>query len=663
MDDVGVHYNSTEPEGFGAHAFARASDIHLAPGQEGHLAHEAWHIAQQRQGRVKATAVADGSPVNEDRNLENEADRVAATLASSSAEDSAAPVPDLDHFPPSAPDSGDGPGPAAEVSKRDASSPEARPAQLLKITSGIGMAGDLIWDTDWAEDDKRAHLTGESPHDKSTCAKIIQKLNMRAKGLKDEVLAKQIDADVKLIRALRPDLLEANASPSLAVQARSPAQALKPTDTGGAPPHKKTPEGNTRIVHMNYKLALMKPDLKASAKDDDSSAHKVTGSAFKRSSTEYDHFQFFVERATALGLRLEILTNAAGHQDIKGDLDKAVEAGLDLGVTITDSPDPSQWAEDSTEFLQSGVTGVLTKFNDTALQSGMKQGRQKRWAGLVPQQFEKAPFDPATEQEWVHSGILVNANDMAKAREEAASGNGVKVGHLRAYIEGGNMISGESADGQPVILLGKDAIAATAYAYEISDEMARATIAEDFGVKASQILCVEQPGKFHLDMGLLFIGKGVVIVNDSTEEWEAAKRNESTSFTPAAKKITAQLGLRTQLEALAVKDLQEGGMKVVRQKLESGTSYNFFNGEFVTGKDGETYYLTNGGPSDQQEKFRLLMTKEWGVVKDVFFTSRSAAEGSLTDIGGVGCRIKGSPPPLVLPTTLKDLARRTDDVK
>jgi hypothetical protein len=151
--------------------------------------------------------------------------------------------------------------------------------------------------------------------------------------------------------------------------------------------------------------------------------------------------------------------------------------------------------------------------------------------------------------------------------------------------------------------------------------MARATIAEDFGVKASQILCVEQPGKFHLDMGMLFVGKGVVIVNDSTEEWEAAKRNESTSFNPAAKKITAQLGLRTQLEALAVKDLQEGGMKVVRQKLESGTSYNFFKGEFVTGKDGETYYLTNGGPSDQQEKFRLLMIKEWGVVKDVSFTS------------------------------------------
>lgn len=525
------------------------------------------------------------------------------------------------------------------------------------------MAGDLIWDTDWSEDDKRAHLTGENAYDKSTCAKVVQRLKVRARGLQDAVLAKQIEADLKLIGELRPDGLETNAAPSLTVPTRPPAQKLMSSDTDGAPPHKKTPEGKTSTIHMNYKLVLKKSGLKASAKDEETSAQKVTGSAFTRSDTEYEHFQFFVERAIALGLRLEILTDAAGHQDIKADLDKAVKAGLNLGVTITDSKDPSQWAEDSTEFLQSGMTGVLTKFNDSALQTGMKQGRQKRWAGMVPQEFEKAPFGPATEQEWVHSGILVNASDMAKAREEAARGKGVKVGHLRAYLEGGNMISGESVDGQPVILVGKDAIAATSYAYDISDEAARDVIAQDFGVKPSQILCVEQPGKFHLDMGLLFIGRGVVIVNDSTEEWAAAKQNEPTSFNPAAKKITAQLGLRVRLEAQAVKDLEEGGMKVVRQKLESGSSYNFFNGEFVTGKDGASYYLTNGGPENQQERFRHLMTTEWRVVKDVFFTSRSAAEGSLKDVGGVGCRIKGSPPPLSLPTTLKDLARQTDDVK
>lgn len=36
----------------GALAYARGNDVHLAPGQERHLPHEAWHVVQQREGRV-----------------------------------------------------------------------------------------------------------------------------------------------------------------------------------------------------------------------------------------------------------------------------------------------------------------------------------------------------------------------------------------------------------------------------------------------------------------------------------------------------------------------------------------------------------------------------------------------------------------------------------
>ncbi len=56
MDDVTVHYNSAKPAILQAHAYAQGTDIHLGPGQEKHLPHEAWHVVQQKQGRVKATA-------------------------------------------------------------------------------------------------------------------------------------------------------------------------------------------------------------------------------------------------------------------------------------------------------------------------------------------------------------------------------------------------------------------------------------------------------------------------------------------------------------------------------------------------------------------------------------------------------------------------------
>lgn len=73
MDDVKVHYNSTQPQQLNAHAYAQGSDIHIAPGQERHLPHEAWHVVQQRQGRVKPTAQLKGVNVNDNEQLEKEA--------------------------------------------------------------------------------------------------------------------------------------------------------------------------------------------------------------------------------------------------------------------------------------------------------------------------------------------------------------------------------------------------------------------------------------------------------------------------------------------------------------------------------------------------------------------------------------------------------------
>ena len=74
MDDVSVHYNSNKPAGLDALAYAKGTDIHIAPGQEKHLPHEAWHVVQQKQGRVKSTVQMKGVGINDDKGLEKEAD-------------------------------------------------------------------------------------------------------------------------------------------------------------------------------------------------------------------------------------------------------------------------------------------------------------------------------------------------------------------------------------------------------------------------------------------------------------------------------------------------------------------------------------------------------------------------------------------------------------
>jgi hypothetical protein len=45
----------------------------VAPGQEHHLPHEAWHVVQQKRGRVRPTLAVAGKPVNDDASLEREA--------------------------------------------------------------------------------------------------------------------------------------------------------------------------------------------------------------------------------------------------------------------------------------------------------------------------------------------------------------------------------------------------------------------------------------------------------------------------------------------------------------------------------------------------------------------------------------------------------------
>lgn len=82
LDDVKVHYNSPQPAALQAHAYAQGTDIHVAPGQEKHLPHEAWHVVQQKQGRVQPTRqLKENTNINDDVSLENEADVMGAKAA------------------------------------------------------------------------------------------------------------------------------------------------------------------------------------------------------------------------------------------------------------------------------------------------------------------------------------------------------------------------------------------------------------------------------------------------------------------------------------------------------------------------------------------------------------------------------------------------------
>lgn len=85
LDHVRVVYNSSEPAKVNALAYAEGSVIHVAPGQEAHLPEEAWHVVQQMQGRVKPTTEVAGQRINDEEELEKEAEEMGAKAAGTTA--------------------------------------------------------------------------------------------------------------------------------------------------------------------------------------------------------------------------------------------------------------------------------------------------------------------------------------------------------------------------------------------------------------------------------------------------------------------------------------------------------------------------------------------------------------------------------------------------
>ena len=77
LDDVRVHYHSDKPAKLGALAYTQGTQVHIGPGQEGHLRHELGHVVQQKLGLVRPNAwYPGGLALNTEEALEQQADAI-----------------------------------------------------------------------------------------------------------------------------------------------------------------------------------------------------------------------------------------------------------------------------------------------------------------------------------------------------------------------------------------------------------------------------------------------------------------------------------------------------------------------------------------------------------------------------------------------------------
>ena len=203
MDGVKVHYNSPQPAQLDALAFTRGSDIHIAPQQERHLPHEAWHVVQQAQGRVRPTLQTEGGvPVNDDPDLEREADTIGAQLMSAGRREPAA-----DDLPPADTNTGASP-PHAPVNQfaRGSSTVQRRIHEWVQDT----------WQPGEAYKEGKAQFPseakGENRYFNDVTGKLAKSPADAAAGLTDLYITKGSLKDLKLPSTTAGQLVDGSSS-------------------------------------------------------------------------------------------------------------------------------------------------------------------------------------------------------------------------------------------------------------------------------------------------------------------------------------------------------------------------------------------------------------------------------------------------------------------
>lgn len=330
----------------------------------------------------------------------------------------------------------------------------------------------------------------------------------------------------------------------------------------------------------------------------------------------------------------------------QGSLEKKVPENL---TTIHNPGCQDVWAEDHGEFTEDG-TMVVPAILKSSYPTGdvIQADRLKRFGG----DEEKADFSEHGAVNERHT----QQEALAAAMATGAAGYKMAV----SYVEGGNMMGGKRPDGTSFALVGKDSVAVTMDLLKKNkrDHSTRdglLQIARDYGYEAGQVVAVEQPGEFHLDMAMALAGPGQVLLNDARAVADLQKgwltEHYSHKFFQWGKKkqlaaIEARAEKLAGYEAMVEKDLKKAGLQVFRvagcfPQTRANAEMNFFNLRQGHNDKGETFAIALGGDERAEEAFaHTLLSDIPSVYQRIHFLDRDLTAITLDMSGGIKCRTK-----------------------
>lgn len=350
------------------------------------------------------------------------------------------------------------------------------------------------------------------------------------------------------------------------------------------------------------------------------------------------------------------------------------------------------WSEDQGELDVTGNVRVPAPAPEISVLH--EAGYRARIARLYPDDAARAASRPweklKNEIQTKYPDVLfamAGAVADRKSHEVVAAvalGKGTSLEASLSHIEGGNLLLGTLPSGDGYALVGKDSLVHSKTILErdlgrtvTDDELMRA-VAHDLGISAENVIPVEQPGDFHIDMHMIPIKPGEVLLNDAVAattlecQWElddkikdtpkdpgpnasAEKRDEYKSDLKFHKELLADLKDRHKeqiddakkaaaFESRVASDLESRGIVVHRAPAVFGSKHmmsaNFINAEQGTNAKGKRFYIALGGDPRAEKVFLEHLEKlETGIAR-VHLLDRDLTRTTLQAGGGISCRTK-----------------------
>jgi hypothetical protein len=354
-------------------------------------------------------------------------------------------------------------------------------------------------------------------------------------------------------------------------------------------------------------------------------------------------------------------------------------------VTVVATPSNQDvWTEDQGEFTLQGDL-IIPPLLDTQTPFGQITflGRLKR---LHPEADVAQVASVLTENNLAHA---MSTYPKANFSYQGGVGEGqTHLGMLEAglaldlpqirmtssYIEGGNFMPGQRADGTPIAFVGRDSVHISADILEndlgkkVTEGQVLHRIAKDYGFKPNQVVPVEQPADFHIDMAMTWTRPGHLLLNDSRavlqmqkgwlndwlrRELEKGAEPESTlrsRYAGELQRLEQMAEHHAELESHSLRDLQQEGVQIDRiagsfPASLANPAMNFLNLRQGSAEDGTTFAVMLGGTPEAETYIReQLLEKLPTGYQRLHFLDPSLTSGTLDLWGGIKCRTK----PLVL---------------